>query len=408
MLYGQSLIEARAGIFKTDVLRSLLFVAGGAAVIWLFAKKIIKAPWALAALAALILVDMWGVNLRYLNNEKDRGRFTQWEPAAEKIVTHKAGTADQTVLDMEQNLNPRVKDAIELAVSDFRKNAKQDASRRITEDEVNDVRFAALRFNTNYRVLTLQNPFNDSRVSYFHKSVGGYHGAKLKRYQELIEFRLGPELAKLQSTLQDQPSLEALRARMRSLDVLNMLNTKYIIYNPQAGPLVNEAALGSAWFVKDIVLVDNANEEIGRLEDFDAREEAIVHKRFADMVQGFESQPDQDAAIAVESHLPNYISYIYESKVPQAVVFSEMHYDAGWNAYIDGNQVPYFRTNYVLRGLIVPPGSHSIEFKFEPDAFIASSQLSTAGGLALVLLFAFAVFKNFKRDGADDDEDDFY
>ncbi len=405
MLYGESLIKARMGIFRSDALRSLMFVAGGIALIWLFAKGTIKAQLALGILGVLILVDMWGVNKRYLNNEKDRGRFTQWELTSDNKVAHKANAADLAILQMEQDLNPRVKDAISKAAADLRAQAKQDRGTRISEDEVNNARFAALRFNTNYRVLTLQNPFNDSRVSYFHKSIGGYHGAKLKRYQELIEFKLGDEIAKLQTTLQQQPSLEALRARLRTLDMLNMLNTQYVIYNPQAGPIINESAAGSAWFVQDLIMVANADEEITRLDDFDVREEAIVDQRYADMVQGFSYQASQGANIAEEVHLPNYIKYIYDSPVQQAVIFSEIHYDAGWKAYIDGKETPHFRANYLLRGMIVPAGQHTIEFKFEPDTFITSSQVSTAGGLALVLLFGFAMFRNFRSQVEEDDDD---
>ncbi len=397
LLYGQSLIQARVGIFRSDVLRSLIFVAAGAGLIWLFAKGTLKQTAVLGILAALILIDMWGINKRYLNNAKDRGRFVSWELASDNAIAHKANAADLAILEMETNLNPRVKEAVAAAATEYRATAKQQKGRRISEDEVNNVRFGALRFNTNHRVLTLQNPFNDSRVSYFHSSIGGYHGAKLKRYQELIEFQIGDELAKLQTTLQQQPSREALRARMHSLDVLNMLNTKYIIYNPQSPPLVNDAAMGSAWFVDQVRFVDNADAEITALADFDPRSEAIVDRRYADVLQGITPTGSPTAAIAVETHLPNRISYIYDSEVPQVVIFSEIHYDAGWRAFIDGKESPHFRANYVLRGMVVPAGSHNIEFRFEPESYALAANVSTVGGLVLILLLGFALYRNFQR-----------
>lgn len=407
LLYGESLITARTAIFRADVLRSLIFVAAGAASLWLLAKGVIKPKVAVAAIGVLILIDMWGVSKRYLNNEKDRGRLVKWELKSDNRTAHKAAAADLSILENEQSRNPRVKDAVSEAVSDFRAEAKKERGRRVSEDEVNDVRFAALRFATNYRVLTLQNPFNDSRVSYFHKSVGGYHGAKLKRYQELIEFHLSDEIAKIQAELQGQPTRESLRARMRSLDVLNMLNTKYVIYNPQSDPLLNEAALGSAWFVKDLLFAENADEEITRLGDLDVRDEAVIDERFAPLVGDFSYAPSADAAIAEQTHLPNYIKYIYSSDVPQAVIFSEIYYDAGWKSYIDGEEVPHFRANYVLRGMVVPEGDHVIEFKFEPSTFQTSAHVSTAGGLLLVLLFGFVMYGRIKRTAEADEEADY-
>lgn len=398
LVYADALKEMRISVFRSDAFRSLIFVVLGAGLVWLFAKSKIKEPVFFVVLAVLVIADLWPVDKRYLDNEKDRGRFVSWETKEDNRTAFQMTPADKFILDNEMARNPRVEDAVEKAVSDFRMEMKGQRTMRISEGEINDVRFGALRFNTDYRVLGLGNPFNDSRVSYFHKSIGGYHGAKLKRYQELIEFHIQREIQLINQELQGSPTQESVNARLQGSEVLNMLNTKYVIYNPQTGPIVNRAAHGSAWFVEEIVIAEDSDDEVMKLGDLSTRYEAVVDKRYSDQVSGFTYQEAPDAAIAVETHLPNYIKYIYDSPVPQATIFSEIFYDNGWNAYLDGEKVPYFRTNYVLRGMIVPAGSHVIEFKFEPKTYATASTVSTAAGLVLVVVLLLSIYLHFKKD----------
>jgi hypothetical protein len=395
--YLDMLREARIESFRADAMRSLFFVVAGSALIWFFAKGKLKAPAFLAVLAVLVLADMWPVANRYINNEKDRGKFVQWQPKDESKIAQKAAEADLTILEQEQLKNPRTKDAIEKAVADFKTINREQKNLRVSEDELNDVRFAALRFNTNYRVLTLLNPFNDGRVAYFHKSIGGYHGAKLQRYQELISFHIDREMRDIVGTMQNSPTRETIALTLQNTHVLNMLNTEYIIYNDEAGPLPNSANLGSAWFVEDVMVVDDADAEIKALEGLQTRYQAVVDKRYADQLKGFTYQSDSSAAIAVETHLPNYIKYIYDSSVAQAVIFSEIHYEKGWNAYLDGNEVPHFRANYALRGMIVPGGSHTIEFRFEPRIYAKAATVSTAAGLIIVAIVLYTLYLRFRQ-----------
>ncbi len=395
--YLDMLREARIETFRADVMRSLAFVLAGCALIWFFAKGRLKATPFVAILAVLVLGDMWPIAKRYINNEKDRGKFTQWQPIADAKAAQKAAEADLTILEQEQLKNPRTKDAIDKAVADYKGMNREKKNLRVSEDELNDVRFAALRFNSNYRVFTLLNPFNDGRVSYFHKSIGGYHGAKLQRYQELISFHIDRELRDIVGTMQNSPTRESIALTLQNAHVLNMLNTEYIIYNNDAGPLPNSANLGSAWFVEDIVIVDDADTEITAIEGLQTRYQAVVDKRYADQIKGFTYQTDSTAAIAVEEHLPNYIKYIYDSPVPQAAIFSEIHYEKGWNAYLDGNAVPHFRANYALRGMIVPGGSHTIEFKFEPRTYAKAATVSTAAGLIIVALVLYTLYLRFRQ-----------
>ncbi len=395
--YMEMLREMRIETFKADAFRSLAFVVAGAALIWFFAKSKIKPVVFMVALGVLVIADMWPVAKRYINNEKDRGKFVQWELKEQSKSAYKASEADLTILEQESMRNPRTKDAIDHAVADFKSKAKERKTSRMDEDEINDVRFAALRFNTNYRVFSLLNPFNDGRVSYFHKSIGGYHGAKLQRYQELINFHIDRELRDIIATMQDAPTRETIALTLQNAHVLNMLNTKYIIFNDEAGPLPNSAALGSAWFVEQVTLVEDADEEITKLNGLQTRYEALVDKRFAEQLKGFTYQTDSTAVISVEEHLPNYVKYMYDSPVAQATIFSEIYYDAGWNAYLDGNPVPHFRANYVLRGMVVPAGSHTIEFKFEPETYTKAATASTAGGLVVLAFVLLALYQRFKQ-----------
>lgn len=384
--YADALTEMRISNFRTDVLRSLAFVLLSAGLIWGFVKSKLKPVILIAGLAVLVLVDLWPVDKRYLNNEKVRGKYVQWQTKESDKSAFSAAAVDMAILERETDRNPRVEEEINAAAAQFQNDAKAK-KRRPTADEINDVKFAALRFNTDYRVLPLQGTFQDARTAYFHKSIGGYHGAKLKRIQEIYDFHIAPEMSELIATLQSQPSQEAINNTLRDLHVLNMLNTKYIIYNNEAPPLVNNYANGSAWFVEDLQVVNNADEEIQALTNLDTRTEAVVDKRFENQVQGFEFSDAPDAAIAVKTHLPNYIEYIYDSPVPQATVFSEIYYPDGWKAYLDGERVDYFRVNYLLRGMVIPAGEHTIEFKFEPDNFAKASVVSTVvSGLILILI----------------------
>ena len=174
-----------------------------------------------------------------------------------------------------------------------------------------------------------------------------------------------------------------------------MLIAKYIVYNPEAPPFENEYAFGTAWFVEYLKPAASADEEILALDELALRTEAVVGADFQNMVEGFSHQESADARIAVQEHLPNYISYIYDSPVPQATIFSEIYYPEGWNAYVDGEPADHFRANYTLRGMMIPAGNHTIEFKFEPQTYATASTISTIAGLIICLIFAFSIYKNY-------------
>ena len=316
----EPLRQDRAAILSADAIRSLVFIllAGGA--VWAMINKVvIKTPLLLfTVLIMLILIDMWTVNRRYLNNES----FVRKSVDA---VPFQPSVADQIIMK-DKDPNFRV-------------------------------------FNQ-----TVGNPFADASTSYFHKSLGGYHGAKLRRYQELIDFHLAKG----------------------NMNVYNMLNTKYfIVPGEQGGPpqmQINMEALGNAWFVNNARMVNNADEEINALSDFVPTETAIYDKRFASQVEGRIISKDTTGTISLTEYKPNHLTYKSQTGSEQLAVFSEIYYDKGWDAYIDGKPAPYFRANYVLRAMIVPAGSHTIEFKFEPKVYATGEKIAYASSILLVLL----------------------
>jgi hypothetical protein len=228
----------------------------------------------------------------------------------------------------------------------------------------------------NFRVFnTAVNTFNDASTSYFHKSIGGYHGAKLKRYQELIDAHISKG----------------------SMPVLNMLNTKYFISrgnNNQPVPQRNPGALGNAWFVSQASVVANADEELAALSSTDLANVAVVDQRFQEMLPT--TAFDSTANIQLTAYKANHLQYRYQAKTEQLAVFSEIYYDKGWNAYIDGELVPHFRANYVLRAMALPAGSHELEFKFEPAVYHTGEAISLASSSILLLLLIGVLYKEMK------------
>ena len=392
--YSEALIGARASLFQADAWRSFFFVLLTGGLVWLFAQRKLKERGFIIALGIIVLVDLWGVDKRYLNNQKDRGRYVMWEPKDQIGPAYPAQEADKYILNAEMSRNPRVKTAVDSLLNVFQEENKSLPSRRVTEEEKLDVMFAALRFNSDYRVLSINNPFADASVSYFHNSLGGYHGAKLQRIQELYDFYIQDEIESLHTVLQGEPTMASVDSVLSTMDIINMMNVKYLIYNPQAPPLEDRYAYGGAWFVRDVRIVDGADEEILLLGKINPHTEALVDERFSDQLSGFVSRQSSDSQIEVLKHLPNHLRYHSKSDVDGVVVFSEIYYPDGWQAYIDGKPVDHFRTNYLLRGMLVPAGEHEIEFKFEPATYARASLVSTISGFALIVLLVFALYKN--------------
>jgi hypothetical protein len=315
--------------------------------------------------------DLWSVDKRYVN-KKD---FVSNNKAA---IPFDPSVADESIFSAEIQNTPSLKSKVESYQADAMNRGKRKAGNSSAEE--NKSRFRGLLANTNYRVLNLStSTFNDAATSFFHKSVGGYSAAKLERYQEFIEFQLQPAIQQLIKTLNSRPTDSMMTASLSQLNALNMLNTRYIIYSKDAPPIVNKNAFGNAWFVDEVKEVANADEEIKALDSsFSARETAVVDKRFYAQVNGWRPMKDSSASVKLDSYAPNKLEYSYSCKNEQVLVFSEIYYEKGWNAFIDGKSVPHFRTNYLLRGMKVPDGNHKIEFRFEPTLYYSTERISMA------------------------------
>lgn len=338
-----SLIEDRMGLLRTDAFRTVAFILLGAGVLWFAYNDKIKKQYAVFALIALVLADLWTVDKRYLNDSH--------------FVTRR---------EFKNVFNLRPVDTI------------------ILEDKDPD-----------YRVLDLSiSTFNDSHVSYHHKTVGGYSAAKIQRYQDLIDRYIQPEIMAISRELGNIESLEQAQEALTYKPVLSMLNTRYIIINGNVPPLVNNYALGNAWFVDEIIPAANANEEIAKLGTIDPARQAIVSREFLNgtppesLVPGTTpASQDSTASITLTSYAPNRIAYSSGSAVPQTALFSEIYYYPGWKATIDGKEAPIFRANWILRGLQIPAGEHEIVFTFEPESFYKGAVYSRiASGLLIALL----------------------
>ncbi len=330
-----SLEDVRIAIFKADAIRSFIFIILAGAFLWAYVKGHINKGVLIGVLAVMLIADMATINWRYINNGNfERARIVE--------VPFVASNANNEIL----------KD--------------------------NDPDFRVLDIS--------KSTFNDASCSYFHKSIGGYHGAKLQRYQDLIEAYIQPEISGIIEVLQSGVTQEKIDRLFAGTQVLNMLNTKYMIYNPGAPPLFNGNAFGHAWFVQNYVVVNSADEEIAALDKYLLSETAIIDQRFAEQLKNKSFQKDLSASVMLKSYEPNHITYSYNAGKEQLLVFSEIYYEKGWNAYLNGEKVPYFRSNYVLRALVVPDGSGTIEFKFEPRVWVIGEKISFASSLLLILL----------------------
>jgi uncharacterized membrane protein YfhO len=184
---------------------------------------------------------------------------------------------------------------------------------------------------------------------------------------------------------------------MAKNSVINMLNTKYIIYTPQARPIVNRFANGNAWFVKNYQLVNNANDEIDALANMDSKNTAVIDKRFEGELASFKSTPDSTASIRLTEYQPNHLTYESQTQSEQLAIFSEIYYPKGWNAYVDGKLADYFRADYTLRAMVIPAGKHQIEFRFKPKAYYTGEKIALVGSILLILSFLAIVSLELKN-----------
>lgn len=395
--YIGALSAVRAEIFKADAKRSLFLVIliSGAALALVYVKNDKLKMAILPIVGVIVLFDGFSVSRRYLNLDKEKGAYKKFVSLEEKEIPVKPSAADFSILDLEKP-----------AVADFdnKSNALEQAlSKSGIYDHVKSkgalkevANFGALQLNSDFRVARLGNPFNDAETSFFHKSIGGYHGAKLKRIQEVIDFHLAEELDSALAYLQ-AGTYDSLGA---SLTVLNMLNTKYYIGNPEQPAIPNKFAMGNAWFVSKVRTTNNSDEEMVALGEIDPKMEATTQTSFGTQFHAAQSAVDSTASVRMLAYETKVLRYEVNntSAEAQPVVFSEIYYPEGWICRIDGSEVEAARVNYVLRGAMVPAGTHTVEWSFEPKVWEKGTTISYAGSALLFALLAFAGFMVYKEE----------
>ena len=349
-----NLAEMRGALVSADALRSFIIIGIGCALLWLHSAGKLRRSLTVAGITALCLADMWTVNKRYLHDD-------QFVPRSIRTETFTKTKTDELIL----------------------------------QDKAPD-----------YRVLNFAtDAFNENNTSYWHKNIGGYHAAKLRRYQELIERHISPEM---QAAYQ---AIAAAGGEMDSVDaskfrVLNMLNTKYFIFpagqQGQTVPVLNPYANGNAWFVKNVQYVNNANEEIDALKTILPTETAVVDARFKDVLKGTaEAYKDSLSSIRLTSYEPNRLVYETDNAGDGIAVFSEIYYPDGWQVTIDGQPAGLGRADYVLRTLYVPAGKHTIEMRFDPKSLHVTESIAY-GALALLVIGVAAVVLIARKKAAQD------
>ena len=342
-----NLQEIRISIFTADCWRTFFVIVLGTAVLLLLRMKKIQPKYAVGAIIVLCLVDMWQVNKRYLNDGMFVERSVRETPQQETAT-----------------------------------------DRQIMQDKAPD-----------YRVLNLaSNTFNENETSYYHKSIGGYHAAKLRCYQEMIDQYIGKEMRDMQGAIVNAQGDMTRVAGDSIYPVLNMLNTKYVILPLQGGqtaPLLNPYAFGNAWFVDRISYVDNANAEIDAVGKLNLRHEAVADSKFKDVL-GEPVAQQSNAVVTLKKYEPNELTYTVESQKGGIVVFSEVYYP-GWTATVDGTDTPVGRVNYILRAINVKPGKHTVVLTFKPASVKNTETAAYVAYLLLVLAIAAGVFFEMKR-----------
>ena len=342
-----NLTEMRQAVFTADSWRSFYIILAGTGVLLAFIYGKLKKEYAIGIIVALCLVDLWTVNKRYLNDE-------MFVPKSEREAPQQKTQTDELIL-RDQNLD--------------------------------------------YRVLNLaSNTFNENETSYYHKSVGGYHAAKLRRYQEMIEAYINPEMQALFKGVSEAGGDMTQLNGDSICPVLNMLNTRYFILPLQGGqtvPIQNPYAYGNAWFVDKLNYVNNANEEIAAVGKIDLRHQAVADAKFKEQL-GEATVQDTASVVTITSYEPNRLTYDVNSGKGGVLVFSEIYYP-GWEAKVDGQPVELGRVDYILRALNVQPGKHQVELSFFPKSVNLTETIAYIAYVLLILLVAAGVFLEWKR-----------
>jgi len=348
------LIDERYGMFKEDSIKAIFYVGAVLGVLFLTMKQKLTQNIALIIIGAVSFFDLWLVNKRYLNNDN----FVDKEFVQEPFVTE---VSDYLVEKAGDNT---------------------EVQRLLAQAEMNKtLSILTEKDKGHYRIFnSITSPFNETTTSHFKSSVGGYHAVKLRRYDDLINEYFSETDNK------------------KTLNILNMLNTKYILLGSLQEPRaeINSNANGNAWFVSDIQYVKTPNEEIKAVGEIDNKKTAVVLVEDQKYFEGKNLQSDSTAGIELKNYQPNQLEFKTQSKTPQLAVFSEIYYPKGWKMLLDGKEVPYIKANYLLRAVFVPAGNHEVRMVFEPEV-IEKGKMISMSAFGIFLLLSVGGFLKFRR-----------
>lgn len=392
----KQLVTFRAGVVKKDAFRSLIFILLAVALIYFFIYKEIKPMYFSLALASLILIDLWPVALRYLNNDPgQQTEYVAWEEREMKLIPFTPTYSDIAIMNNEFAENPSLGEE----VGKFIQTKTSEKGDALTYREDASKKFDKLNQLTNYRVFLLGDYSQETSISYFHKSLGGYHAAKIQRYQDLIDRKLRGQMQ-----LASNPNT------LNQATILNMLNTKYIIANKNGEGLFidmnnpatlsqenqqstpgfyNSSAFGNAWFVSEIKAFNSPDEEFAALDTEDLTSIAIADEEYennAGIIGGYTNNGNE--VIKMTSYKANEIKYSLENITggEHYTVFSEVYFPLGWHAYVDGVETPVNRVNYTLRGVKLPEGAKEVVLKYELKSFDTLSTIALASSSLIILM----------------------
>lgn len=409
------LINARTSIYQSDFGRAIGLIILGCGLILLSIYT--KASTLVLSLIGIVAVtaDNMSVAKRYLNNEDMDTVTSSWEDVTKSSTPYLPEASDMSILNAEKGNVPGYESKVNALVSVMGEHPNYANMDGRTQRAIAE--FGALNLNSDYRVFSFANPFNETSTSYFHKSIGGYHGAKLKRFQEIVDFQIGEELqainqvignAKNDKLRQYAMTMQIPQEKMQAVfdtisvdgvslekeaPVLNMLNAKYIVVNKAGKATRNTSANGAAWFVGSIKKVNSSNDEMLGLGKLNTKETAVVNVKDTKVALKDRYALDSTSSIKLTKYGTNELTYAVKSKTELPAIFSEIYYPEGWNCYADGKQIEPFRADYLLRGAVIPAGTKTVVWKFEPQSFYTASKIALIGSLLLLLSVAFILGK---------------
>ncbi|MBL4710423.1 MAG: YfhO family protein [Flavobacteriales bacterium] len=397
--------QYRADIVSESAWGSFKYLFAASVLLFLFLFGKIKKEILIAGIGTLIMIDLWIVDKTYLNNEEGKGRstsgtkYTNWLKPIKQLIPYEPSAVDQAILQREISEKPELAGLIQKRIDNYKKENKS----RLDNRRVFDLQFSELMDQTHYRVLNTSDRLDqDVRVPFFHKSLGGYHGAKMKKYQELVDFYLAIEHYQVRQAFA-QAGQEYVQGMLPSLKITNLLDAKYIIGPDNTGKspellIQNPYAYGNAWFVKSIQEVENADSAMISLGTNDLRSVAVIEKINMEGISNSTFQNSPEDFIRLTDYDPNKLSYEYSAKSDQFAVFSEIYYKPGWKAFVNGEEVDFNKVDYTLRGMSVAAGSGTIIFVFEPFSYQLGRTLVWISSILLLLFLGYMLYSRFKKE----------